>query len=153
MSYGPLQIRMAVTQGAELLDERKPDWWKHVNSSRLNQDSLHNCVLGQNYRHFDTGMTTLFGVGYAVGGTNVATEYGFDLPGSNDKATEAWKKEVQKRNMLDGQNTTSLDSIPVAVPTPTSLPVDIKVVLPMGEVTIPSGTPFDYIVKFVEANK
>ena len=68
---------LAVRHGAALLDRAMPGWRSAITVSRLDLLDLEECVLGQLYGSYGTGMTALFGT--AATSEN-ACLHGFDLP-------------------------------------------------------------------------
>lgn len=92
--------RMKVARGARYLDRVKPDWYGLVDVETLNLISAEDCVLGQVFGDYETGLSHLFG-GNGPDLTD-RIEYGFtntavfeDLPELN----EVWALVVDARKM------------------------------------------------------
>jgi hypothetical protein len=49
-----------VDQGAKMLDRKVIGWLDKVDFTKLDMNSVMNCVLGQVYGHYDTGLSKLF---------------------------------------------------------------------------------------------
>ena len=82
--------RWGASQGAQFLDQRVPGWFHRIDVNRLDIGNGRECVLGQLYGFYDTGLKQL-GIGWwRVPG------FGFPLPllGSLNKA---WRMEVASR--------------------------------------------------------
>lgn len=100
--YDPAEIK--VRNGANLLDEKKPGWYREVAVDELEILCCNYCVLGQVYGHFMDGVLEL----------NVdihdAWMYGFaGIPGSvphgyYDELEELWVKEITERRIKDAEN-------------------------------------------------
>lgn len=78
----PLTIKAqkkAASQGAALLDEKRPNWWLEIDPATLNMDSCHRCILGQLFGE----KTVSYSQGLEALGLNVEAEesftFGFDL--------------------------------------------------------------------------
>ena len=86
----------AATRGAELLDQRQPNWAKPglINLRLLDLNDSLTCVLGQLYGLYDDGLDALHVWGRAC-------ELGFCAsPGNRHRwgeLTEAWRAEIRKR--------------------------------------------------------
>lgn len=52
-------IKARVQRGAELLDEKKPDWFNNVDEEKFVMSNLSRCILGQNYGHYGEGLRKL----------------------------------------------------------------------------------------------
>lgn len=60
MEYDTVKdYRATAERGAALLDEASPDWFLVVNPSELDMAMCLDCVLGQVYRSFDSGLECL----------------------------------------------------------------------------------------------
>ena len=53
------ELRARVVAGAALLDESVPGWESKIDTSTLRLQSHTNCVLGQIFGDYTTGLTTL----------------------------------------------------------------------------------------------
>jgi hypothetical protein len=90
---------LAVQAGAKLLDEKRPGWPQGINTERLNVSNTLDCVLGQVYGHFDTGLGDL-GLDWVE---NEDEPYGFSLPLFRREEvtyaalTDAWRDEIGLR--------------------------------------------------------
>lgn len=92
-------LETRVKLGAALLDEKYPNWYKHISVSRLNMSSMCNCVLGQLYGDYQRGKTKLNLIFGPV--------FGFDgEQGTHLKLRELWKKEIRDRRYASMEITT-----------------------------------------------
>jgi hypothetical protein len=53
-------IATRVARGAALLDDRVPGWYDDIALKSLDQESISDCVLGQTFGSFPSGMEALF---------------------------------------------------------------------------------------------
>ena len=53
-------LEECVARGAALLDAHQPGWENRINRGTLVMGSLRQCLLGQLYGDFDTGLDILF---------------------------------------------------------------------------------------------
>lgn len=78
-------------QGVELLDREMPDWWERVNPENLHIESSRECVLGQLYGDYGSGMEEL----------NIpdGVKYGFfgETMDAIKVLNEKWKGEIYDR--------------------------------------------------------
>ena len=90
-----LQERAA--KGAQLLDERRPDWANFVSVNILEMNYLHTCVLGQLFGNYAAGCNQL-SLEPEDGKT---AELGFRTNGREDwkLLNSAWKNEIEKRQL------------------------------------------------------
>jgi len=110
----------AVINGAELLDEVWPGWYKRVDEASLDLGDCTACILGQVYGGYTDGVNRLFDIDY----TNFyednrrfresAIGFGFEAPSASGNnyqersGTEYailnhhWKIQIEKRIMNDG---------------------------------------------------
>jgi hypothetical protein len=65
-----------VRAGAALLDEKKPGWLEKIRPAELNITDQHQCVLGQVFGCYGSGLEAL------SLHTGTACSYGFDASGS-----------------------------------------------------------------------
>lgn len=92
-----------VLRGAQLLDKKRPNWYNEIDLEKLDIKSIDNCVLGQLYDYFVTGLDEL-GVDYSNASESL---HGFDIhlesshQTGQDVAYEqlrlAWIEEIKKR--------------------------------------------------------
>lgn len=86
--HTPLDCKIAVHNGINLLDEQEPGWRDLIDLDTLDVSDCTQCVLGQVYGHYVTGENRL-----DIHGGDV-TLYGFATAGyGTDYAqlTDAWK--------------------------------------------------------------
>jgi hypothetical protein len=135
--------RERISRGATILDRHYPGWERRVDVSRLDQGSYDRCVLaqvagyGQSYGKGKQNLGALAGLGQGWDGGH----YGFDDADSRDNGW--WKEEIHAR----------LSRAPEVQPEP--VPEQIfegSLVINGIKFNFPP-TPFDYVMKFVEANK
>ena len=97
-----------VKRGAELLDERFPDWYQiDFDWDAFDIDSLENCMLGQLYRlgafgevpaHHSDGCSYARGKRALFRGAGTTTEYGFASGSLNKHELKTiWQEEVNTR--------------------------------------------------------
>lgn len=99
MSLQPADVR--ARRGAIVLDEQVPGWTNRVDLDRLRMSSVHNCVLGQVFGGYLTGVTAL-----GVSADVVFTDWpnaesvilGFNGAGADfGRLDEAWKELILER--------------------------------------------------------
>lgn len=74
-------MKAAVAKGAALLDEHKAHWWEDVDTSDLDMELYHKCVIGQVYRALGCSSYNRQLDELGSDGTVAwASEHGFDLP-------------------------------------------------------------------------
>ena len=88
-----------VKAGAELLDEKKPDWYTRVDLDTLDIGLASECVLGQVFGYYTHGLN-------ALDITGDDSLYGFSRhvghPSSAwDELNECWAKEIVHRLMKE----------------------------------------------------
>jgi hypothetical protein len=85
-----------VKNGIRLLDEKVPGWAKRINLAKLDMESCHNCILGQLFGLYETG---LYAIGAVISNTKENTEEGFfcHKEEDSDKLKEVWRTEIKKR--------------------------------------------------------
>lgn len=90
-----------VRRGALLLDAEAPGWAGRINEEELDLGSCDDCILGQVYGEFDTGMTAILGTDpKSCERWNLAEDYGFTigcLRGTWDDLAAAWLIEIRAR--------------------------------------------------------
>jgi len=101
-----MSVKERVAKGAALLDRVEPDWYKHIDRSKLQMDNCITCVLGQCFslKSISAYENTLRDrLGINSFGTREA-DHGFNqyLPprGLGDtyhNLTDAWIEEINKR--------------------------------------------------------
>lgn len=81
-----------IQRGIALLDERVPDWRTRVSARRLNTNSPWDCILGQLFGTYSTGLSNL-GLG-SVYPYTIGKAYGFDIENGEEYAdlTAAWRE-------------------------------------------------------------
>lgn len=88
-----------VSAGAELLDRKRPDWFLRVNLDKLDLGSGYECVLGQLYGAYASGVDRL----ELDWDADEPTRLGFSahgLPGGDlnyPELTELWLDQIQYR--------------------------------------------------------
>ena len=94
-----LAVVRRVAKGARLLDTVKPGWAAEINIEGLNLESPCDCVLGQLYKSYASGISAL-----AI--NHVPHKYGFTLGGYGNirqypayfaVLKSAWIPEIKKR--------------------------------------------------------
>jgi hypothetical protein len=82
--------------GATLLDEKKPDWWRTLDLDVLDLKDCSLCVVGQTFGGYATGMTELFG---PSSNNAMAFKHGFDSCSMTgvERLHGAWCDEVMSR--------------------------------------------------------
>ena len=88
------QMRMAVRAGAELLDEKRPEWHGEIDLEALDIGSISRCVLGQLYGDYYVGRAR---VGMDRNTTGVA--YGFC--GNPTVLNALWREEIAVRKGVE----------------------------------------------------
>jgi hypothetical protein len=63
-------INTNIVDAVTLLDEKYPEWWKKINVDKLNMGDYQNCILGQLYGSYCTGLDKL----------NVRTNWQYEKP-------------------------------------------------------------------------
>lgn len=85
----------AAERGAALLDVEFPGWETRIDLDRLDMYSVYDCILGQLYDEFASGLDDLFGDECDF---DAAVEYGFDTDTFNMRGLlYAWKAEIAER--------------------------------------------------------
>jgi hypothetical protein len=88
-------VQERVATGSALLDARVPGWAHRINNATLNIASGCNCILGQLYGAYGTGLNDLK--------INSPMLHGFALNWSGEDETEdvneAWREVVAQRRM------------------------------------------------------
>lgn len=101
VDYDLPEITERAANGAALLDEMEPNWFHDIDTTFLNLRDATQCVLGQLYGHYDSGLEKLGLRSLADG-----RMYGFDLYFHEGMANKwvplkaAWVAEIQKRMEL-----------------------------------------------------
>lgn len=72
-----------------MLDEKRPDWFLHVDPDQIDLLSPQNCVLGQVYGRHIVGMRDL--------GIKSQAYYGFLPEYSGRSRKRAWRKAIETR--------------------------------------------------------
>jgi hypothetical protein len=92
----PTTSAEAVANGAQLLDEKRPGWWREIDVDRLAIGSMERCVCGQLTRR--DGNTSWAAFCFTELGVNPpARKYGFaEWPGRGD-VNEEWRLVIQAR--------------------------------------------------------
>lgn len=93
-------IRSRVSRGAKFLDKKEPGWYNKVNPDILDIRSETNCVLGQIYRRYISGLVQL-----NLYGTGKKVSYGFtpnctgidNIYRLSGLLNKYWRKEILKR--------------------------------------------------------
>jgi hypothetical protein len=84
-----------VAAGAALLDEKRPGWEMEIDCARLNIASRRDCMCGQLYGEYATGVVKL--------GVEPA-EYGFLTlklqPETFEELTEGWRETIAARRQV-----------------------------------------------------
>lgn len=113
-----LSIRERVKAGAELLDEKKPDWWKpdRINLDWLNLCDPCDCIGGQLFDDFDEFLFEML-----AGDINSAAALGFTYSVPYDSRTmpyvefhrlvntdlealdDEWRRVINDRRAADGE--------------------------------------------------
>lgn len=60
VSVSQEEMKMCVERGVALLDRKKPGWEQRIDLDRLKLASLGDCILGQLYVFYVTGLVSLF---------------------------------------------------------------------------------------------
>ena len=96
--------RKRVRAGIALLDQQCPDWHWRLNLQSLDMQNTCNCVLGQLYGHFWTGVNKL-NLSLRL---NDDAQHGFNLRGTCEaffggwwRLQRAWRKEIDKKRQRD----------------------------------------------------
>lgn len=108
------ELRIRVMRGVEALDATTPNWWKDIDLARLDLTDCVDCVLGQLYCEYTTGvaaLTELLDELHLVDeehfdnadGCIIASHYGFD---HDDALQYDWVEEDDEA-MLSGLLDTS----------------------------------------------
>jgi hypothetical protein len=115
------ELRTRMLRGVEALDATTPNWWKDIDLERLNLKDCVNCVLGQLYNNYTTGvqaLTELLDENHLHAdehfddstGHIVASHYGFD---HDDELQCEWADEddnLMEQGVLDASAFPELDS-------------------------------------------
>jgi hypothetical protein len=97
------QAASDVHMGALVLDLDRPDWYREVDTDKLDVGGFFSCVLGQLFGDYATGAHELFGAEWHSG----AEEHGFfprvdawdgeAYRDAADRLTDLWRHEVFTR--------------------------------------------------------
>jgi hypothetical protein len=93
----------AAGKGAEFMDSYMPDWYKKIDLDDLDIDSCVDCILGQLFGNYETGIKEVWGLGPddLYDNLDERCKLGFTAVRFwDDRApllTAAWKKEIQDR--------------------------------------------------------
>lgn len=82
-----------VVRGVELLDAKEPGWRDRINLEALNLGDVHQCVLGQTFGHYLTGLGAL---GIEAGGQS--RDHGFTASECDygpDVLDNLWKEVIR----------------------------------------------------------
>lgn len=88
------KIERRVARGAARLDQTTPEWYQRVRTSNINLGSETDCILGQIYGSYRTGLYRI-----RIGGMFAATQHGF-MVWTHKRALYAamlWTAEVNER--------------------------------------------------------
>ena len=97
------KMTSAAHKGALLLDKERPGWEKRIDVGRFDMHSSVDCVLGQLWGSYQTGvdqlgMTSLYiervGLGFSA---SIAGLSGFRCKTLSDPLTEDWKQQIADR--------------------------------------------------------
>ena len=96
-----------VKRGAKLLDKAFPDWEAKIDLDFLNMFSYNQCILGQLYGEYETGMCVLFP---GMSGDldlyeNNSNRYGFEADLHANRARALTQLEVAWENLILGRAT------------------------------------------------
>ena len=93
--------KAAASAGAKFLDEKHPNWFKQIDTNKLNMTLTNDCILGQLYGDYFEGAKQLaLDVWPHVVGFNVQYDGTFsvrDFPKHYKLSTDAWKEEISQR--------------------------------------------------------
>lgn len=97
-------LKKRVAKGAQLLDQKRPGWYREIDTSNLNMAERGDCILGQLYPYYSNGTSELFGHSmYTMAEWREEKDHGFDLGGGWDRIhtygalKRAWIKEIKAR--------------------------------------------------------
>lgn len=75
-------------KGRDLLNERKPGWFRWIDVQSLHIHDIWGCVLAWVYGGYEDGLTALFGPDFSF---NEAAQYGFNSKnGNGDRLQLEW---------------------------------------------------------------
>lgn len=108
----PREYPTCVKRAILILDEFDPGWWRSIRPSRLDLRSGTECVLGQRFGHFMTGVYSLIDRGALLqaNDTGFVNDLLFILGRSRNpydaffdtrRHAPAWIAEVRRRNLAE----------------------------------------------------
>ncbi len=96
-----MAVLEVVQSGAQLLDERRPGWYREIDIAQLDIALGSKCILGQVYGSYFEGVKA---IGLACGQT---APYGFAVtfsgpaPDNYANLTAAWREEIALRRLAE----------------------------------------------------
>lgn len=89
-----VELENSVQRGVGLLDRKMPDWYRRINTDRLSMISKSNCILGQLYGTYETGL-------YRLGCDGPDNGFAAKAPFRWGVLHRLWQKEIRRRRAED----------------------------------------------------